>query len=92
MRRSCAGTGGASGSFTVVVTGLGLLLGPVVGGLLLLATSAAFNVINLITALVYTVTMPFVAIATTYLYYDLNTRAVLETRSLVRTDELPAEI
>ena len=36
--------------------------------------------------------MPFVAIATTYLYYDLNTRAVLETRSLVRTDELPAEI
>ncbi|MFI5053524.1 MAG: hypothetical protein ACHQDE_04115 [Acidimicrobiia bacterium] len=78
--------------FTVVVTGLGLLLGPVVGGVLLLATSAAFNVINLITALVYTVTMPFVAIATTYLYYDLNTRSVLDAHQVDAGDLLPAEI
>ena len=78
--------------FTVVVAGIGLLLGPVVGGLLLLATSAAFNVINLITALVYTVTMPFVAIATTYLYYDLNTRSVLDAHQVDAGDLLPAEI
>ena len=70
--------------FTVVVAGLGLLLGPVVGGLLLLATSAAFNVINLITALVYTVTMPFVAIATTYLYYVWGAQSRFTRRGCIR--------
>ena len=74
--------------FTLVVAGLGFLSGPLVGGVLLLATNAAFNWVNLIAALVYTVTMPFVAIATTYLYFDLKARAVLAVRQL----ELPAEI
>ena len=78
--------------FTVVVAGIGLLLGPLVGGLLLLATNATFNVVNLITGVVYTVTMPFVAIATTYLYFDLKTRTVLESRAVVIRTELPAEI
>jgi hypothetical protein len=78
--------------FTLVVAGGGLILGPFVGGLLLLATSAAFNVINLIAGVVYTVTMPFVAIATTYLYYDLKTRSVLKAREVVVAGPLPAEI
>jgi hypothetical protein len=77
--------------FTLVVAGVGLLLGPLVGGLLLLTTNATFNAVNVIAALVYTITMPFVAIATTYLYFDLKARAVLEPRAVVR-DELPAEI
>ena len=78
--------------FTFVVTGLGLLLGPLIGGLMLLVTSAAFNVVNLIAGIVYTATMPFVAIATTYLYHDLKTRAVLEARAPLPVGPLPAEV
>jgi hypothetical protein len=77
--------------FTLVVTGGGLLLGPLVGGLLLLGTAAAFNVINVVAGLVYAVTLPFVAIATTYLYYDLRTRAEVAARTPAVT-QLPAEI
>jgi hypothetical protein len=77
--------------FTLVVTGGGLLLGPLVGGLLLLGTTAAFNVINVVAGLVYAVTLPFVAIATTYLYYDLRTRAEVAARTPAVT-QLPAEI
>ncbi len=68
-----------------------LLLGPVIGGLLLLGTTAAFNVVNVIAGLVYVVTLPYVAIATTYMYYDLKTRSELAVRRpAIR--ELPAEI
>jgi hypothetical protein len=76
---------------TLVITGAGLLLGPLVGALLLLGTSAAFNVINVVAGLVYAVTMPFVAITTTYLYFDLKTRSLLAARAPLVT-ELPAEI
>jgi hypothetical protein len=78
-------------TFTLVVTGGGLLLGPLIGGLLLLGTTAAFNVVNVIAGLVYVVTLPYVAIATTYMYYDLRTREELAVRTpAIR--ELPAEI
>jgi len=77
--------------FTLVITGGGLLLGPVIGGLLLLGTSAAFNVINVVAGLVYAVTLPYVAIATTYMYYDLRTRSELAERTPAIT-ELPAEV
>jgi hypothetical protein len=77
--------------FTLVVTGGGLLLGPVIGGLLLLGTTAAFNVVNVVAGLVYAVTMPFVAIATTYLYYDLRTRAELRAPTPALS-QLPAEV
>jgi hypothetical protein len=77
--------------FTLVVSGVGLFLGPFIGGLMLLATTASFNVVNLVASLVYTVTMPFVAIATTYLYYDLSTRSELAARA-PRVRELPAEV
>ena len=69
-----------------------LQLGPVVGILLLLLTSASFNVVNLIAGIVYMVAMPFVAVATTYLYYDVNVRSVLEDRAAVGRRELSAEI
>ena len=51
LRRSAALVGGRwwrVAVFTTLVTGSGLLPGPVVGGLLLLGTDAAFNVVNLI--------------------------------------------
>jgi hypothetical protein len=58
-------------SLTLFVTGLALLLGPVVGTLLLFGTDASFDVVNLVSDLVYVVSLPFAAIATTYLYFDL---------------------
>jgi hypothetical protein len=62
-------------SLTVFVTGFALLLGPLVGALLLFATNASFDVVNLASDLVYTVSLPFAAIATTYLYFDLIARS-----------------
>jgi hypothetical protein len=79
-------------SLTIFVTGIGLLLGPIIGTLLLLLTSASFNFVNLISGLVYSVTLPFVAIATTYLYYDLLVREELERPTTERGTVLPAEI
>ncbi|HEY2372709.1 MAG TPA: hypothetical protein VGH82_09175 [Gaiellaceae bacterium] len=94
LRRSAAlvrGNWWRTAIFTLVITVGGLSLGPLVGGLLLLGTSAAFNVINVVAGLVYAVTMPFVAIATTYLYFDLSTRSQLAART-PRVLELPAEV
>jgi hypothetical protein len=64
-------------SLTVFVTGLALLLGPLAGTLLLFATSAraSFDAVNLVSDLVYVVALPFAAIATTYLYFDLAARS-----------------
>jgi hypothetical protein len=78
-------------SIIVVVGGLGLVAGPVVGILMLLITSASFNVVNVVAGIVYTVAMPFVALTTTYLYYDLTVREAIEEHTPALT-ELPAEI
>jgi hypothetical protein len=78
-------------SITAAVA-LVLLLGPLVGALLLLVSSASFAVVNVVAGLVYAAVMPFVAIATTYLYFDLRVRDELEPRAAARHDVLPAEI
>lgn len=62
-------------SLTAFVTGIALLLGPLVGTLLLFATSASFDVVNVVSDVVYVVALPFAAIATTYLYFDLAARS-----------------
>jgi hypothetical protein len=59
-------------SLVLFVTTIGLLLGPLLGAVLLFVTSASFNFVNLISSLVYVFALPFVAIATTYLYFDLE--------------------
>ena len=79
-------------SLTLLVTGPLLLLGPILGTLLLLLTSASFNVVNIAAALAYTVTLPFVAIATTYLYMDLLVRERLAPNRSEPVATLPAEI
>jgi hypothetical protein len=58
-------------SLTLFVTVIGLLLGPLAGTLLLLATRASFDFVNLVSSLVLVITLPYVALATTYLYFDL---------------------
>ena len=81
-----------AGSLILVVAGTGLLLGPVVGTLLLLLTSASFDFVNLVSALIYVVALPFVAAVTTYLYFDLVVRERLAPEQAPRVEVLPAEI
>jgi hypothetical protein len=61
---------------TLVVGGVALVLvvGPVAGGLLLLATSVSFAFVNLLAGIVYAIFMPVVGITTTYVYYDALVR------------------
>jgi hypothetical protein len=76
---------------TLVVGLLGLVSGPLVGALMLLGSDASFDVVELASALVYTLTIPVVAIARTYLYFDSLVRDQLDERG--RGDEaLPSEI
>ena len=41
---------------------------------MLLFTGAAFDLVNLIAALVYVAALPFAAVVTAYLYFDLRAR------------------
>jgi hypothetical protein len=94
LRRSARLTKGhwwRSASITGFVTGLGLLIGPVVGVALLFLTTASFRVVDLVAALINVAVMPFIAIATTYLYADLYVRDQLAEPEPVRA-VLPAEV
>jgi Vacuolar protein sorting-associated protein 62 len=77
-------------SMLLFVITVALLLGPLVGTLLLFVTNASFDFINLVSAVVYAVVLPYAAIASTYLYFDLRvaTRHEAETE---QGDVLPAE-
>jgi hypothetical protein len=61
-------------TMSVVLYALGIASGPVVGFAFLLGTSLDPALVDLIGALVYTVTIPYVAIARTLLYFDLKQR------------------
>jgi hypothetical protein len=61
---------------------LAALSGPLLGVLLLLLTDSSLNFINLVGALIYTITVPYAALALTLYYFDLD----LKKRE---TDELP---
>jgi hypothetical protein len=79
-------------SIVLLVAGVGLMLGPLVGTLMLLLTSASFNFVNLLAGLIYVVALPYVAVVTTYLYFDLAVRESLAPGQAVRREILPAEI
>jgi hypothetical protein len=79
-------------SVVLLVAGVGLLLGPFIGTLMLLLTSASFNVVNVVAGLIYVFTLPFVAVVTTYLYFDLLVRERLASEQPVHRAILPAEI
>ncbi len=77
---------------SLVVAGgaLVLLLGPVIGAVLLLVTSAPFWLVNIVAGAIYAVTMPLVALTTAYLYFDCRVRDELGPDET--GDALPAEI
>jgi hypothetical protein len=67
-----------------------LAIGPLLGALLILVTDAPFWLVNVVAGVVYTVTMPVVALATAYAYFDARVRVELEGAH--HPVELPAEI
>ncbi|HXV96023.1 MAG TPA: hypothetical protein VD695_05705, partial [Gaiellaceae bacterium] len=79
------------GTLVVVAAAIAIVSGPLIGALLILLVDAPFALVNVLAGLVYAVAMPFVGIATTYVYYDTLARERLAEREPAPT-ELPAEI
>ena len=79
------------GTLVVVAAAIAIVSGPLIGALLILLIDAPFAFVNVLAGLVYAVAMPFVGIATTYVYYDTLARERLGEREPAPT-ELPAEI
>ena len=77
---------------SLVGTGSLLVLGagPLLGVLLIFVTDAPLALLNLFAGVVYALAMPFVALATSYVYFDARTRVELEPAD--EPGELPAEI
>jgi hypothetical protein len=97
LRRSAAltrGRVGRSAALLVAAAAVPLLAGPFVGVALLLQGGLPLHAVNLAASLVYAVVVPYAAIATTYLYFDLRVRERLEPRpdARARVRELPAEL
>jgi hypothetical protein len=67
-----------------------LAIGPLLGALLILVSDAPFWLVNVVAGVVYAVTMPVVALATAYAYFDARVRVELEGAH--HPVELPAEI
>jgi hypothetical protein len=78
------------GSLVVVGAALALLAGPLLGALLILMTSAPLVLLNVVSGVVYAVVLPFVALATVYVYFDMRVRDELPDEA--SADTLPAEI
>jgi len=89
-RRLVSGHWPKVASLVVAGGGLVLVLGPLIGALLILGTSAPFWLVNVIAGAIYAVAMPFVALTTAYLYFDCRVRDELGTEET--GDRLPAEI
>jgi hypothetical protein len=77
-------------SLVVAGGGIVLVLGPFIGALLILGTTAPFWLVNVIAGAIYAVAMPLVALTTAYLYFDCRVRDELGTQEA--GDRLPAEI
>jgi hypothetical protein len=98
-----SGLGGLRGSSQLVrghwlrvasLVGIGAVLalaaGPLLGTLLILATDAPLALVDLVAGVVYALAMPFVALMTSYTYFDVRVRNELDRDTEV--DELPAEL
>jgi len=69
---------------------LALVAGPLIGALLIFLTDAPLALINVVAGVVYALAMPFVALTTTYVYFDARVRKELESE--LRHGPLPAEL
>jgi hypothetical protein len=76
-------------SLAVVGAALALVAGPFLGALLILVTDVPLAWVNVVSGFVYVVAMPFVALATVYVYFDQRVRRELTEP---RPAQLPPEI
>jgi hypothetical protein len=77
-------------SLFAIGVGLVLAAGPVLGALLIVLTDAPLPLLNVVASVVYALAVPFVALMTSYVYFDALTRFELEQKN--EPGELPAEI
>jgi hypothetical protein len=79
---------------TAALVGVGAVLalaaGPLLGALLIFVTDAPLVLLNIVAGVVYALAMPFVALVSSYLYFDARVRE--ELGPVEEPDELPAEI
>ena len=78
------------GSLVGVSAAVALLAGPLLGAVLIVLTDTPLAFLNIVAGVVYALAMPFVALATPYVYFDA--RARLELAPVEHVSELPAEI
>ena len=78
------------GSLAVLGAALALIAGPLIGAVLILVTDVPLVWLNLAAGVVYAIALPFVAITTAYLYFDVRVRDELADEAA--GDTLPAEI
>jgi hypothetical protein len=78
------------GSLVGISAALALFAGPLIGAILIFTTSMPLALLNVVAGVVYALAMPFVALVTSYVYFDARARAELEP--VERVSELPAEI
>ncbi len=76
-------------TLAIVGGALALAVGPVLGVLLILLLDAPLALANVVAGIVYAVAIPFVALATVYVYFDARVRDEL---SEPEPNVLPAEI
>jgi hypothetical protein len=69
---------------------IALLAGPLVGALLIFVSNSSLALLNLVAGIVYAIALPFVALVTSYVYFDARVREELEPSDVRR--ELPSEI
>jgi len=78
------------GSLIGVGALLALAIGPLLGAILIFLSEAALPLLNIVAGVVYALAMPFVALTTSYAYFDARARDELERTSAPAV--LPAEI
>jgi hypothetical protein len=79
-----------TGSLSVAGAALAIVAGPLLSALLILLTDVPLALLNVVSGLIYVVAMPFVALATIYVYFDMRVRDEVESEA--SSEPLPAEI
>jgi hypothetical protein len=79
-----------TGSLVGISAAVALITGPLLGALLIITTDTPFALLNIIAGIVYSLSLPFVALVTVYVYFDARVRGELEP--VDKRQELPAEI
>jgi hypothetical protein len=76
---------------TILSFAIVLVAGPLVGTVLVILTSASLGLLNLVAGVLYAVLLPFVALTTAYVYFDVRVRRELDDCTEREREVLDAE-